>query len=116
MDFKTYQDGVIRTWRGDNPTLTRQQVMILFAQIGLSGETGELAEMIKKGIFHGQPELLDVEKVKKELGDILWYTTAMAHNFGLTLEDVAEANNRKLAARYPEGFVAGGGVRTGEGA
>lgn len=116
MDFKEYQSGVVRTWRSDPIELTPWQVKVLFCETGLSGETGELSENIKKGIFHGLPELLDREKVKKELGDILWYTTAMADTFGLTLEEIAEANNKKLAARYPAGFTPGGGIRTGDGA
>lgn len=116
MDFQTFQAGVVRTWKVDETPLTQWQKEVIFCETGVSGETGELSEMIKKGVFHGLPDLLDPIKVKKELGDILYYVTMMAQLFGLTLEDVAETNNRKLAARYPEGFVLGGGNRTGEGA
>ncbi len=42
--------------------------------LGLIGETGELAELIKKEQFHGKPA--DREKVVLEAGDVLWYTAA----------------------------------------
>jgi NTP pyrophosphatase (non-canonical NTP hydrolase) len=116
MDFNEYQDGVKRTWRAALPDLTDRQIKLLFAIVGLAGELGELAEMAKKAIFHGMPEMLAPDKTKKEGGDILWYLTAAMDTEGHTMEDVAETNNRKLRARYPEGFVEGGGIRTGEGA
>jgi NTP pyrophosphatase (non-canonical NTP hydrolase) len=119
MNFQEYQAGVVRTWSFSTKEpvkLTDWQTQVLFCETGLSGETGELSEMIKKGIFHGLPDMLDKEKVKKELGDVLWYVTAMADTFGLTIKEIAEANNRKLLARYPDGFIPGGGIRTGDGA
>lgn len=70
---------------------------------------GNVADMVKKATAHGVP--LDREKLKKELGDALWYITAVAGDNGLTLQDIAEANVAKLRKRYPEGFVKGGGVR-----
>jgi NTP pyrophosphatase (non-canonical NTP hydrolase) len=115
MNFAEFQAGVRRTWKVEETALTQWQKEVVFCETGVSGETGELSEMIKKGIFHGIPELLDPQKVKKELGDILYYATMMADLFGLTIEEVAEANQAKLRARYPDGFVKGGGIRTGEG-
>lgn len=70
---------------------------------------GRVADMVKKATAHGVP--LDREKLKKELGDVLWYITAVASDNQLTLEDVAQANIAKLRARYPNGFEKGGGVR-----
>lgn len=77
--------------------------------LGLAGEVGEVVELIKKDRFQAQP--LDPAKLCLELGDVLWYLTDLAHQYGLSLADVAEANSRKLRARYPDGFVPGGGVR-----
>lgn len=116
MNFAEYQNGVRRTWKVEDTDLTQWQKEVVFCETGISGESGELSEMIKKGIFHGQPELLDPAKVQKELGDLLYYVTQMATLFGLLIEDVARVNNLKLQARYPDGFVKGGGIRTGEGA
>ena len=117
MTWDEYQAGVKRTWNVDPRPLTQWEKELVFAEAGMSGETGEISEAVKKGIFHGQPELLDdVEKIKKEIGDALYYLTIIADLFGMRLQDVAIANNRKLRARYPDGFVPGGGIREGEGA
>ena len=75
---------------------------IINASLGLSGETGELNDMIKKTIFHGHS--IDLEKVKKEIGDIMWYVAMMCDSFGFEMEEVMQMNIDKLKARYPEGI------------
>lgn len=75
------------------------------AALGLCGEAGEFADLVKKAMFHGPGHELDIEKAKKELGDVLWYIADAAAALGVTLEEVAEANRDKLRARYPNGFV-----------
>lgn len=75
---------------------------VVNASFGLSGETGELNDMIKKAIFHGHE--LEEEKVKKELGDIMWYVAMMCESFGFEMEEIMQMNIDKLKARYPEGF------------
>lgn len=127
--------------------------------LGLIGETGEVADIVKKHLWHGKP--LDREHFIEELGDVAWYAVAsaltqdrhvtpmrsplgvglaedvedlfravaevvtdapyegvvldyladLASHVGATLDDVLEANMRKLDKRYPKGFVEGGGVR-----
>lgn len=71
--------------------------------LGLTGEAGEAAEIVKKWFAHGHD--LDIVALKKELGDILWYIAGMATVNGWTLSEVASANIAKLRARYPEGFT-----------
>lgn len=75
---------------------------LLNACLGLSGEVGELLDMIKKWIFHKTP--MDVDHLEKELGDVCWYIALFCHSTGLNLEKVMEKNIEKLKARYPEGF------------
>jgi NTP pyrophosphatase (non-canonical NTP hydrolase) len=75
---------------------------IITMALGLTGEAGEAADLVKKWYAHGHP--LDSEKLKKELGDILWYVAGQATANGWTLADVATTNIEKLTARYPEGF------------
>lgn len=70
--------------------------------LGLAGEAGETAELVKKHLYHGAP--LDREQLRKELGDVLWYVATLAHAAGLNLGDVALGNVEKLRKRYPEGF------------
>ena len=75
---------------------------IVNAALGLSGEVGELNDMIKKWIFHNTQ--LDKEHVKKEIGDVMWYVAMMCESFGFSLDDVMQTNVDKLIARYPDGF------------
>lgn len=70
--------------------------------MGLSGEAGEVTDLIKKEVFHGHE--VDPEKVKKELGDLMHYAAGLATMYGFTLEEVAMANIKKLMTRYPNGF------------
>lgn len=72
------------------------------ACLGLSGEVGELNDMIKKWIFHEKP--FDEVHAKKELGDVLWYVAMMCHSFGWDLDEIMQMNVDKLKARYPKGF------------
>ena len=75
---------------------------IINASLGLSGEVGELNDMIKKAIFHSHP--IDRMKVEKEIGDIIWYVALMCESFGFDMDEVMELNIAKLKARYPKGF------------
>lgn len=100
LSFDDYQAGAERTAnRKDVDTVDKR--LANFA-LGLAGEAGEAADLVKKYLFHGHP--LDRDKIKKELGDVLWYVATMASTLGLQLEDVAQGNLDKLRARYPEGF------------
>ena len=75
---------------------------IVMASLGLSGEVGELNDMIKKWVFHDSG--MDITHAKKELGDILWYIACMAESFGWSLDEIMEMNIEKLKKRYPNGF------------
>ena len=70
--------------------------------LGLSGEVGELNDMIKKWIFHEAD--IDSQHLMKELGDVLWYVALICESCGWSMEAVMELNIEKLKARYPEGF------------
>lgn len=75
---------------------------ILNASLGLSGEVGELNDMIKKWIFHEKP--IDKMHLKKEIGDVCWYIAMMCEAWGFNLEQIMQLNINKLKERYPEGF------------
>jgi NTP pyrophosphatase (non-canonical NTP hydrolase) len=97
MDFREYQRLATRTARkGDF------QKDLVNAALGLTGEAGEVADEVKKHVFHGHG--LDAHKLKKELGDILWYVAWAASTLGLDLSEIAAANIDKLKKRYPNGF------------
>ena len=75
---------------------------VLNGCLGLSGESGETLDMIKKFVFHEKE--LDEEHLKKELGDVMWYVAMICESVGFDLDDVMQTNVDKLKARYPEGF------------
>ena len=81
--------------------------------LGLAGETGEVLEKIKKmirdknGVFSPTPE--DIAELKKELGDVLWYISALAFYNGIDLDDVARANLDKLRSRKERNKIHGSG-------
>lgn len=84
----------------------------LMAQVlGLVGESGEVAEKFKKLLRDKQGKLTDEDKAEivKELGDILWYVTSVAHLVGSDLKEVAQVNNEKLLSRQKRGMLAGSG-------
>lgn len=105
LTFSDYQTAAKRTSAAPFPERERPIVQGL----ALCGEAGELANLIKKAAWHGQPA--DPARVADELGDVLWYIADLATHYGLDLEHIAAANVEKLARRYPDGFVVGGGVR-----
>ena len=98
MNLDDYQQLAARTLGRDR---THEQ-QLANAALGLTGEAGETAEIIKKHLFHATP--LDQDALIKELGDCLWYIGAFATVLGVSLDDIALRNVDKLRKRYPEGF------------
>jgi NTP pyrophosphatase (non-canonical NTP hydrolase) len=93
-----YQELAQRTAKHDMPIEKRMAV----GALGLVGEAGETAELFKKKLGHGHP--LSREKVVKELGDVMWYVAEVCSIMGVSLQEVANENIKKLEQRYPEGF------------
>ena len=75
---------------------------LIVSALGLAGEAGEFANLVKKMTAHGHP--FEEESLSDELGDVLWYLAEAATAAGLDLEDIANHNVQKLVKRYPEGF------------
>lgn len=75
---------------------------IINGLFGLSGEVGELTDMVKKWIFHEKE--LDEDHAKKELGDVMWYIAMTCESFGWSLDEIMQMNIDKLKKRYPDGF------------
>lgn len=87
---------------GFRQDVTEQDYALLWNAVGLAGEVGEVVELVKKYVFHWQE--LDKAKFAAELGDVLWYLTALCSVMGLDLEQVMEQNIVKLERRHPDGF------------
>ena len=100
MTLSDYQRQSQRTLNVSWPTRDQQAN----AALGLAGEAGEVADLIKKWLYHGHDT--DWAKLHEELGDVLFYVAAIATLYGLNLDDIAQANIDKLKARYPNGFTA----------
>lgn len=96
MTINEYQQLALRTESHTNSDLDR----ILQGVMGLAGESGECVDLVKKFIFQGHS--LDSEHLMKELGDVAWYLALTADAIGYTLEEVLEANVKKLEDRYPD--------------
>ena len=79
--------------------------------LGLVGESGEVAEKFKKIIRDKDGKLTEEDKaeIAKELGDVLWYVTAVAYRIGTDLESVAKSNNDKLMSRLKRKQLSGSG-------
>lgn len=95
MTPNEYQQAALRTANPECKNLSN-------IGLGLTGEAGEVADLIKKHLHHGHE--LDTAHVAKELGDVAWYLAVGAHIIGYELENILQMNVDKLMARYPEGF------------
>lgn len=101
MTINEYQKLAMRTASGMNHD---HYGMLMNGALGLCGEAGEVADLVKKFTFQGHD--IDLEHVAKELGDVAWYLAVSATSIGYDLETIMQMNIDKLRKRYPEGFDA----------
>jgi NTP pyrophosphatase (non-canonical NTP hydrolase) len=110
MTIEEYQSQAITTLVSDHSygDLSAQLISQLF---GLVGESGEVAEKVKKLLRDKQGNLSNEDKAEllKELGDILWYINSVSHLLGSSLEEVAQANLDKVLSRKSRGVTKGNG-------
>jgi len=105
--FSEYQKEAVKTakkeWAIENGRLVD-------ALLGLSGETGEVVEMFKKYLA-GVREL-DFDKVREEVGGVLWYVADLCDTLGITMQECAEYNIKQLRKRHGDKYT-GYGNRDG---
>ena len=99
MEGKEYQRLAMKTL---NHSLTKKD-MLVNGVMGLNGESGEVIDIVKKHMFQGHE--LDKDKIKKELGDVMWYVAEVCEALDLSLDEVMEGNIEKLAKRFKDGFT-----------
>ena len=77
---------------------------LLTAALGLTAESGEFTEIVKKIVLQGKPYNEDnVFHMKRELGDICWYIAQACMALDTTFDEIIEMNVEKLEKRYPGG-------------
>ena len=77
---------------------------LLTAALGLTAESGEFTEIVKKMVLQGKPyNEENVFHMKRELGDICWYLAQACMALDTTFDEIIEMNVEKLKARYPGG-------------
>jgi len=101
LTFNTYQHESFKTWK------MNYKEDFFRAVLGLFGEAGEIAEKLKKS-YRDEIQINPTE-MGKELGDCLYYLTRIAEYYGLTLEEVAEMNIKKLVDREKRNKIHGSG-------
>lgn len=100
MNFEEYQSEASQT-----ALYPKRLDNLEYPTLGLAGEAGEVANIVKKiQRDHGGVINDDIRgKLKDELGDVLWYISACADELELTLAEIAEFNVQKLAKRHNRG-------------
>jgi NTP pyrophosphatase (non-canonical NTP hydrolase) len=110
MDFYEYEENCHHTDVGTSAQDSMSPGWLYYV-LGIAGESGELCEKVKK-LFRDKGGVVDdefKEMLIKESGDVLWYLTRLADQFGIRLEDIAIANSKKLLDRMRRGVIHGDG-------
>lgn len=87
--------------------MTEGETRLIENTLGLIGESGEIAEKIKKLLRDNTK--VEAQDIIKELGDVAFYLTALANYFGSSLEEVLQVNMIKLDDRQERGVLSGNG-------
>lgn len=98
INYEAYQE---YAWGGFKENMTDSPMDLMHAIVGMSGELGEVLEVIKKHVFHGKE--LDKLDLTIELGDFKWYEAVFLKLMKITMSDTMKANKTKLDSRYKDG-------------
>ncbi|HUY85202.1 MAG TPA: nucleoside triphosphate pyrophosphohydrolase family protein [Candidatus Dormibacteraeota bacterium] len=107
MNFNDYQKRALTTVISEGNEFND----LLHWVLGINGESGEIAEKVKKIIRDkgGKVSAEDKKELGREIGDVLWYLAVFAHHLGIKFDDVAADNLSKLADRQKRGRLQGSG-------
>ncbi|MBM6993827.1 MAG: nucleoside triphosphate pyrophosphohydrolase family protein [Prevotella sp.] len=105
MEMNEYQEQALST------AVYPQALRIVYPALGLAGETGEVADKVKKEVRDRAAAFSPETRVEiaKELGDVMWYIAAMAHDLGFSLEEIAQMNVAKVFSRKNRNQIHGEG-------
>lgn len=107
----TYEEMVKAIFVGEQPLdpMNDSNLDLLHLTNGLTAEAGEVAGLFQKYGRSSGHTPLDRNKLKKELGDVLWYLAGLAVLYGMTIEEIAQANEMKLMDRQLRRVIEGSG-------
>lgn len=108
MDLKEYQELVNRTAKKDFATKEEE---IMCWGLGVTGEAGDVASCIKKTFIHKNDKK---DGIKENIGDMFWYAAMVCNFFDWNMQELLEANIKKLKERYPQGFTEKDAQRQGQ--
>ena len=110
MNIQDYSQKALTTL-ADNHAIGDISPTLLGQLLGLIGESGEIAEKVKKLIRDKSGRLTDDDKkeLAKEIGDVLWYVNSIGHELGYTLDEIAQMNLDKVLSRKDRGVIEGSG-------
>lgn len=101
MDFDDYQELTEET------AIYPAEEAIQYTTLGLVGESGEIAEKVKK--WRREDDESYLEDLEAELGDVLWYVARLADELDLSLAEIADGNIDKLLDRQARDVLEGEG-------
>lgn len=96
MDLRTYQRRASTTSQLD----LKKPIDAIAATFGLTHEAGTISDIYKKHLRDSIDLHVYKDSLKTALGDLLWYTSAVATAFGLDLQSIAENNLQRTSGRY----------------
>lgn len=105
MELNEYQSGALTT------AIYPETSKIIYPTLGLCGESGEVADKVKKIIRDNKGEFSEEKKhqIALELGDVMWYIATLSHDLGYTLDDICRMNLDKLKSRMERNKIHGNG-------
>lgn len=109
MNFNEYQKLALKTdsYPNSGKNIKVTELAFLNKVLGLVGESGEVAEKIKKILRNqdGEMSAEDKQELIKELGDVLWYIAALTSYLGFDFDTVAKNNINKIQDRAKRGVI-----------
>ncbi len=105
MNFDEYQEMARST------AIYPDQAQVIYPALGIAGESGEIAELVKKAI-RDEDGFINPDrriKLRMEIGDVLWYLANLATDLGWSLDGIAIDNIAKLKSRQERDVLHGDG-------
>lgn len=111
MKGNEYQKKALEVKLYHEQKITPLMSKLLYLQAGLCGESGELAEKLKKIVRDDDCNLTgdNLVLIEKECADVLWYLVAIIEELGFDFESVMECSLEKIQSRIARGVLRGSG-------